>query len=175
MQKDSNVLRRDWLVDRLNDIWTIDGYSPSTNPIFSFSALLLRAHSGGTSIPSSSSWSPCSFVLCTVVGLCSAGLYTVYRISGVGPVLMNWCCVPAGTMIKSPALTSWSLPAIVAFPLPDVNVRIWSTVCFCGVHELSVLAEEDADTLYGIELAVRDCVLAYLITNLSIHWHSHED
>src|SRR5271170_2348833 len=108
-------------------------YSPWTRPTASFSALLFRLHAGATSIPSSSSCSPCSFVLCTVVGLCSAGLYTVYRIKGVGPVLTNWCCVPAGTMIKSPALTSWSLPAIVARPFPLVNVKIWSTVCFCKV------------------------------------------
>src|SRR5271154_5224409 len=118
-------------------------YSASTNPSFSFSALLLLAHSGGTSIPSSSSWSPCCFVLCTVVGLCSAGLYTVYRMSGVGPVLMNWCCVPAGTIMRSPALTSWSLPAMVALPLPDVKVRIWSTVCFYPVYGLAEGKEGD--------------------------------
>jgi hypothetical protein len=33
-------------------------------------------------------------------------------------------------MIRSPAFTSWSLPLIVALPLPEVKVRIWSTVCF---------------------------------------------
>jgi hypothetical protein len=32
--------------------------------------------------------------------------------------------------MRSPAFTSWSTPLIVALPLPDVNVRIWSTVCF---------------------------------------------
>lgn len=34
--------------------------------------------------------------------------------------------------MRSPALTSWSTPAIVALPLPEVKVRIWSTVCFYG-------------------------------------------
>jgi len=103
---------------------TICLYSPSTSPSFSFSFLLLCDHSGASSIPSSSSLSPCSFVLCTEVGLCSAGLYTVYKINGFGPVLTNWCCVPAGTIIRSPALTSWSFPAIVALPMPEVKVRI---------------------------------------------------
>lgn len=51
--------------------------------------------------------------------------------SGVGPVLTNWCCVPAGTTIKSPALTSWSLPLMVAFPVPEVKVKAWSTVWTC--------------------------------------------
>ena len=112
--------------------------SASTRPSFSFSFLLRWLHSGGTSISSSSSLSPCSLFLCTLVGLCSAGEYTVYKIKGVGPVLINWCCVPAGTMIRSPALTSWSTPAIVALPLPEVNVKIWSTVCFWKVQELAV-------------------------------------
>ena len=48
---------------------------------------------------------------------------------GVGPVLTNWCWVPAGTTIRSPAFISWSLPFIVAFPTPDVKVKAWSTVC----------------------------------------------
>jgi hypothetical protein len=81
-----------------------------TQPSFSFCSFPFWLHSGGSSIPFSSSLSPSSFVLCTVVGLCSAGLYTVYNSRGVGPVLTNWCFVPAGTMTKSPALTSCSLP-----------------------------------------------------------------
>lgn len=64
----------------------------------------------------------------------------MYKINGVGPVLTNWCCVPAGTMIRSPALTSWSTPAIVALPLPEVKVRIWSTVCF---YEITDVREKD--------------------------------
>ncbi len=53
------------------------------------------------------------------------------RTNGVGPVLTNWCWVPAGTTIRSPALTSWSLPLIVALPTPEVKVRAWSTVWTC--------------------------------------------
>jgi hypothetical protein len=44
-----------------------------TNPSASFSILLRRLHDGASSMPSASSFSPCSLDLCTVDGECSAG------------------------------------------------------------------------------------------------------
>ncbi|KAI0949073.1 hypothetical protein AcW1_010364 [Taiwanofungus camphoratus] len=40
------------------------------------------AHDGGSSLPSSSSFSPCSRLSCTVFALCSAGAYTCSLTSG---------------------------------------------------------------------------------------------
>ena len=56
---------------------------------FNLAAYFLSAHFGGSSLPSSSALSPSSLVLCTDLGLCSAGAYTVNRHRGVGPVLMT--------------------------------------------------------------------------------------
>ena len=79
-------------------------HHPITRLSFPFSALPLWLHLGGSSTPSPSSLLPSSFVLCTVVTLHSARLRTVYRRRGGGHMLTNWCCVPAGIMMRSSAL-----------------------------------------------------------------------
>ena len=77
--------------------------------------------------------------------------------------------------MRSPALTSWSTPAMVARPLPEVKVRIWSTVCFCPKSAKRATRGHRLRRPPRQATSFSGAKFPHLVANITIHGNGHQN